>query len=439
MLARLLDAVEAHASVGEYVVAERRRHTTTLELGRTRRARIVEAAATVYRDDARGRGSASVTFPLAHADELRAIIERAVARAGRIAGPSWQLPPPAAPARVDLVDRALADDPEAVLRELEQRIARAIADGGEAAQAAGGPLRASALRIDIEHHGTALHTSAGFRGRYESTRIALRLTLVAQADGGAPRSVTLALARRRSEDLQLEAQLRAAGRRLAALERAEPLAAGRYELALTGAALTDPPGEHFGWLAALVAQADGATARRGLARYLPGQSIFRALDPTGDPLTVYSDGALDYGTHSEPFGELGEPVRRFALIERGVAAGLALDVREAGLLGVLPNGGVRNLDVAPGTLDADAELAPDADGQPPLRVESMSALSMDPRTGAFVGALDLGYLGDRPVRDGVVRGDIYALLAGARLASQLVHAGWYRGPRLIRLPALDVL
>lgn len=440
MLARLLDAVEGHASVSEYVVAERRRHVTALELGRTSRARIVEATASVYRDEARGRGSASVSFPLAHADELRAIVARTVARAARVAGPSWQLPPPAAPARVRVLDRALADDAEAALHELEQRVARAIADGGEAATAAGEPLRAAALRAVVDHHGTALHTSAGFRGRYESTRIALQLTLVAgEARGRPTRAVSISLTRRRVEDLGLETELRAAAGRLRDLARAEPLAPGRYELALTGPALIEPPGARFGWFAAIAAQADGAAARRGLARYLPGQSIFRGAAPTGDPLTIHSNGALDYGTDSEPFGELGEPVRRFALVTEGVAAGLALDVREAGLLGVLPNGGVRNLEVAPGSLAAGAELAPSADGATPLRVEAMSTLSLDPRTGDFVGAIDLGYLGDQPVRDGIVRGDLYALLAGARLSSELLQAGWYHGPRSIRLPAVDVV
>ena len=69
----------------------------------------------------------------------------------------------------------------------------------------------------------------------------------------------------------------------------------------------------------------------------------------------------------------------------------------------------------------------------------MSALSMDPRTGTFSGALDLGYLDEAPVRDGIVRGNIYELLAGARLSQDTVRAGRYRGPRLIRLPAIEVL
>lgn len=439
MLARLLEEIESHAEVSEYVVAERRSNTTTLELGGASRARHVEGSAAIFHDDARGRGSASVSVPRAHADQLRTMVTRAVARAAKLSGPSWQLPPPAAPARVEVLDRALADDADGALHDLERTIAAALQPGGAAADAAGEPLRATALRLVADHSGVALHTSAGFRGRYESTRLTLALTLAARdARGDAP-TVDLRLTRRRVSDLQLDVELRAAGRRLRDLARATPLPAGRYELVLTAAALTAPPGARFGWFASIVAQAAADTARRGLARYLPGQPIFRGAQPDGDPLTVHSNGALPYGTDSAPFGALGEPVRRFALVERGVAGALALDAREAGLVGALPNGGVRNLELAPGTLDRDAELAPSADGTPALRVESLSTLSLDLLTGRFVSALDLGYLGDRPVRDGLVRGDIYELLANAKLSSELLQAGWYRGPRAVRLPAVDVL
>jgi len=230
--------------------------------------------------------------------------------------------------------------------------------------------------------------------------------------------------------------LLAAARRLGDLARAAPLAPGRYALALTGPALTEPPGAEFGWFAPIVAHADGATARRGLTRYLPGQSIFPDGATSGDPITIASDGALDFGTASEPFGELGEPVRRFELVDRGVAAGLALDLREAGLRDVAPNGGVRNLVVAPGTLAERDELAPGS--APLLQLVALRALDTDLGSGAFAAAVELAYLDGAPVTGGLVRGNVYDLLAGARLSAATEFHGWYRGPRAIRTGATEV-
>src|SRR5437868_1530326 len=70
--------------------------------------------------------------------------------------------------------------------------------------------------------------------------------------------------------------------------------------------------------------------------------------PAAAPTTITSDGARDYGLRSAPVGEEGDAIRKFPLIERGISSGLALSMREAALRGQDPNGGVRNLVIAPG-------------------------------------------------------------------------------------------
>ena len=73
---------------------------------------------------------------------------------------------------------------------------------------------------------------------------------------------------------------------------------------------------------AFVPQADAATERQGLARYREHAPIVEGADTVSEPLTIESDGARAYGLASEPLGEEGGAVRRFPLVQRGIAAGL---------------------------------------------------------------------------------------------------------------------
>jgi predicted Zn-dependent protease len=276
---------------------------------------------------------------------------------------------------------------------------------------------------------------------------------------------------RRVADLDLGGALARAARHLSDRRRAEPTPPGRYDLVLSDSALTPEavtemsrglhawyeseqhyPGHRsartvrdaaeYGWFGPLVAQADARVVREGLARYLPGQSIYRGRpDASADLLTVASDGALPFGLLSQPVGAQGEPVRRFTLVERGVAAGLALDLREAALLGVMANGGVRNLHVAPGSTPADALHQPGA--LPVLHAVALDWLEIDTRSGDLVAALGLGYRQSgpgttTPVTGGVIRGNVFELWAGARLAAEYVTAGWYRGPAAVRFGGVRI-
>ena len=85
-------------------------------------------------------------------------------------------------------------------------------------------------------------------------------------------------------------------------------------------------------------------------------------------------------------------MRRWTLVERGVAAGLALSPREAALRGRNPNGGVRNLVVETGAWNGTAT------GDRVVEIRRLRSLSIDPYTGDASLEIALGVDSRRAVR-----------------------------------------
>lgn len=348
--------------------------------------------ATVHRDLPSGRGTATVRLDPDRS--LDAALTRASARAAAAVGPAWRAPPPAAPARVELLDPTLDPGaPAAALAALSAALDDAV--GTRAVYDA-------TLAVELVEH--ELYSQRGQRARW----LASALRVEAGFDDDRPRRVTGA-ARRQGELALAEA-----------VARTEPppsphrLAAGTYPVILSAAAILD--GDR-GLLEAFVAQADPQLERQGLARYRPGRPV-----TDGATVTIHSDGALPFGWHSAPLGPTGEPVRRFPLVVDGVAGDLALDTRAAALLGRTANGGARGLVVEPGPDELDD---PDA-----LVIDRFDWLELDRITGWFRAGFGVARRGGAgaSLGAGVLRGDAVALLARARRSRATYASPSYRGP-----------
>jgi predicted Zn-dependent protease len=343
----------------------------------------------IHRDGPAGRGSAS--FTVTAGADARPLLALAVARAAAALGPSWSSPAPAAPARVDTADPDVAGSPTAAVEALVAELAAAAA-----------PAALTAADVTAEVADVEVVTRREQRAAWRETALAVTATL---ADGA-----TLDVRARRAPELELAAAI---ARARAATTRA-PLAPGRYPVALTAAALLH--GDR-GLLAAFVAQADPRLERQGLVRYRPGQPI-----GAGATLTLTSDGTLPFGWYSAPLGLHGEAVRRFPLVNRGVAVGLGFDDREAALRGELPNGGVRGLVIPPGT-DDEATLRADA-----VVIDALDWLEVEPTTGWFRAG----------VGGATLRGDAIDLLGRARTSATTWTTPTYRGPALWHLGPVTV-
>jgi hypothetical protein len=374
----------------------------------------------VHRDVGRGRGTGEVELAGDRGDDPASIVAEAEARALAMIGPAWTTPAPAAPARVDLVDDQLVD----IVPSTAPTALVGLATGTDA-------------EAVVEHITVRLATG-GISGRelavtWTETRVRVRATI--ERDG---HTVEIAAEARRIADLHLDARLRGAIGELGDRAGAAAPAPGVYTVVLRAAAHAHGG---YGLWQALVAQADGALVRQGLSRYRLGSEIAPRASHVDEPLDVTSDGTLPFGIRSAPAGDRGEPVRRFAVVERGIARGLSLDQREGSLAQREPNGGIRNLVIGAGTTPIGELIAPAA-GATIVDVDRLAWLDLDPRTGTAVARIAAGGIRDaggrRPIAGGTLRLDAIAAIASARRSRELATEGAVLGPAALRVDGVAI-
>lgn len=371
---------------------------------------------TVHHDIPAGRGSAHVLLDAASGDADAAVGEAAnLARAS--IGPAWVTQPPAAPARVELEDTTLAArEPVAIASE----IVRTSSGGGATLQATARVVREK----------VALVSRQGLRTQWTATELRADLTVTR---GGHTLRVTREA--RRLADLGVAGAIAAASKDLELLGQATQLTPGPAAIVLGPEALLHGG---LGVWGVFVPQADAVVERQGLTRYRERTPIAEGAAQDPEPLTIVSDGALPYGLYSAPMGDQGDAIRRFTLIDRGIATGLSLPPREAALRGRDPNGGVRNLSVElgswPGTLDAS--------GGRLVEVKRLCGLSFDPYTGdaalEILLAIEHDQKGSRPVSGSSLRIDMIAALARSRRSSERLVRGGYVGPSSVLVDAVEL-
>jgi hypothetical protein len=187
-------------------------------------------------------------------------------------------------------------------------------------------------------------------------------------------------------------------------------------------------------------QADSAVERQGLTRYRYRAEIAPGASQLPEPLTITSNGALDFATRSVPVSDDAVAIRNFPLVERGLAVGLGLSPREAALRRTDPNGGVRNLVVAPGTWPTTPSTTTRT-----IEVRRLQTVSLDLTTGDASLDIALGFEhrpdrpGPTPFTGGTIRLDLITALARARRSSQLLRRGAYHGPASILIDDAELI
>jgi len=383
--AALIKMLKSLSQIDEWVVVETSIRRMSRMLGPAGSGEVVgrTLSALLFRDSENGRGAARLD--LVGEDE-----------------------PTASAALAAAADRAIGEMSAVVSRDAGVKVAR------------------GRLSAELATHRVA--SSHEFASEYQETRLSYDLTL---AGGTRVRGAGRQLRR-----LRLVDALARAASADAARHAARPLEPGTYDLLLDPHAVATAG---FGCFAPLVAQASGERIRLGLSRYRPGQKVFAQ---GGDDFTLVSDGTIPFGLLSAPFGPLGEPVRRFVLVENGVAVDPALDLREGALAGAPPNGGVRNLVLSPGAETAQALRTPGE--RPLLAVRELAWLDADPQSGDLAAEVALASLersGAAPVAvtGGLFTGNAFELLGRARLSRESGEAAWYRGPQALRIDRVEVV
>ena len=198
-----------------------------------------------------------------------------------------------------------------------------------------------------------------------------------------------------------------------------------------------------------------------VASGLNARSVFKGISPfagkTGqklfnNALTLIDDPLLPGSSSSFPIDDEGVPAATKNLIDSGVLSGFITDLRHASKLGMKPTGnGMRSFAslpspsfsnvIVPAGSTALAEMLNLAGGG--ILVEQFIGLGQsNTLSGDFSGNLDLAFLIDGGetvgrVKDCMLSGNLFTLLAGEMLLSQEVEdLGSSRLPYLM-LPAVD--
>ncbi len=416
--AALIKLTKSLSQVDEWLIVERstRRMSRTLGPAGSRELVGHSVSALLFRDSDTGRGSARVDLGGEDEAAAAAMLAAGAEQAALAVGPAWVLPPPAAPARVEVADPDVIGNLAGVVGDMSAELSRVK------------ELAVARAELAAELTTHRVVSSHEFTSEYQETRLSYDVIV---AGGSRLRGAGRRLGRsglREAIGLAVQANKVRGGVR--------PMEPGTYDLLLGPGALAMPG---FGCFAPLVEQASGERIRLGLSRYRPGQKVFAH---GGDDFTLVSDGAIPFGLLSAPFGSLGEPVRRFVLVEDGVAVDAALDLREGALAGVPPNGGVRNLVLSPGGETAAALSAPGE--RPLLTIRELAWLDADPLSGDLTAEIALAGLdrtGASPVvvTGGLFSGNAFDLLGRARRSRESGEAAWYRGPRAVRIDRVEVV
>ena len=397
-------------------------------IARQRRDHRTRLTLIVHQDIPRGgRGSARLDLDPIDAPSSD-LVEQAIALALTAVGPAWTSAPPAAPAKVDLVD------PDLVERELG-----AVALGTLARLHR--PDRLSLLATtSVLREKVTVVASSGFHATWLATTLRGDALLASDAH-----SLTLARHARRGDHFDLDAAIADAATDLDLLADAGPPSPGPCSLWLGPEALfpdtahspTATLDDHGLWTIFAI-HSDSTVERQGLSRYRLHAEIARGASQLPDPLSITSNGALDFATLSAPVTDDAVAIRTFPLIDRGIAVGLGLSPREAALRNTDPNGGVRNLIIPAGT------WTPAPSTTRTIEVRRIHSLATDPYTGDASLDIALG-LDHRPNRSptpftgGTLHLDLIAPLARARRSTQLLRRGAYHGPAALLIDDVELL
>jgi predicted Zn-dependent protease len=246
-------------------------------------------------------------------DAIREVVAEAIAIA-RLTEPDTDLPPLAAPAEYQRVDRWF----ETTARATPEERAHAVAEAIRAVEAAG---QTAAGIYSTGESVFSLLNSRGVSARHRETMARFSITAMAADSSGWAKASACDRAALDPLELALTAARKAA-------ESSAPreLPPGRYTVILEPAAVLDLVGQMFPDFSATAIR-DG----RSFLKDRIGQRIF------GENITIHDDAGHPLQSGA-PFDGEGVPRKRLTLVERGVVREIAYSRQAAALAGTAPTG-----------------------------------------------------------------------------------------------------
>jgi len=373
------------------------------------------------------RGEAEVTILPADLPQVQEKLDQAIFMATLTDNPLYGLPTSSRYPTVDLVDSEIQTRPRQVAERMVERLTKAVT--------AEKAVRLSSAEVFVEESHITLQNSRGASGHQVQTELLFDFVLLA-AHKREEMEAHAAFTRRRATDLDVPALTH----RHAQYAR-DALVAGTPETGVFPVVVSDQALAELlmsSGYSPLVLRSAAQLKYQQVSPWEVGKSIF-AEEPSGDPLTVYSNALLPFGTRSGSFDDEGLPGQRVLIIDNGSLASFWAEQRYAEYLSIPATGRFANMEIAAGSVPFESLL----NGKGPLyHIVAFSAMSPDPLTGHFVGEIRLGYEiregQAHPIKGGSISGNLFDALARAQFSRETIFLGDYEGPRAMRFPKVTV-
>ena len=370
-------------------------------------------------------GSGNVT--LLPGGDIESAIDKAVLTAGLVANPVHTIPAPAPIPDVPLTDVDIQKDSSAVTKSAMERI--------QASASRLQDIQLTAAECFGEIQTTLLVNSRGIEAEQDETRIAIEFVLHSQRGDTEVETFT-EFRRRRLADLNIETEMEQRTRHTLDLFEAQPPPSWQGPVVLRGNILaTFLAGDslHGGVLHSL------GSAEAKYAKYSSweiGKSVFRT-EVKGDPLTVWANRRIPFGTYSDSFDDEGVPAQRVELIRDNELRAFSASQRYADYLALPTTGAFGGVELPPGQTEYSVLLE-----EPYVEIIQFSWFTPDVVTGDFATEIRLGYLVEngtrKPFRGGQLIGNYLDALANVRWSAETSFFGNYMGPHTARFSDLKI-
>jgi PmbA protein len=370
-------------------------------------------------------GSGNVT--LLPGGDINSAIEKAVLTAGLVANPVHTIPGPAPLPDVSLIDANIQKDAAAVAKAAMERIQASASQNKD--------VHLTAAECFGEVQTTRLVNSRGIEAEQEETRIAIEFVLHSQRGENEVETFT-EIRRRRMADLDIEEVMEQRTRHTLDLFEAKAPPSWRGPVVLQGNVLgTFLAGDslHGGVLHTL-GSAEAKYAK--FSSWEIGKSVFRS-EVKGDPLTVWANRRIPFGTYSNSFDDEGLPAQRAELIRNNELQAFSASQRYAEYLGIPATGAFGGVELPPGQTGFSELLE-----EPYVEIIQFSWFTPDLVTGDFATEIRLGYIVEngtrKPFRGGQLIGNYLDALANVCWSAETGFFGNYVGPQTARFNDLKL-
>jgi len=373
------------------------------------------------------RGEAAVTILPSDLHHLSEKLSQAVFMARLTDNPPYGLPGPSKYPNTELADPAIREKPHQVAEQLIADLIEALDSERD--------VRLSSAEVFVEESRIIIQNSRGIHGSQVQTNLLFDFVLLASYNEEEMES-HIALERCRAADLDIPALAHRHAQYARDAIVASTPKTGTFPVVVTDEALAELL--MSSGYSPLVLRSAAQLKYQQMSTWEIGESIFKTTS-SGDPLTVYSNALWPFGTRSNVFDAEGLPAQRVLIIEKGLLSCFWATQRYADYLQIPPTGSFGNMEILAGSVPFDSLFN---DEGPLYHIVAFSAMSPDPLTGDFVGEIRMGYEISRgqarAIRGGSISGNIFDILATARLSQETTFLGDYIGPRGMRFAQVTV-